>query len=117
MTSSMADRAMPRVVDVGDLQAMADSGFPGCCVYVVREQRGKWAKVGTSAAPLARITSLQSGNPRRLRLSLVVATGSKRRALEIESMAKAELPGVHDRGDWFTDGDELERWLRGVARD
>lgn len=81
-------------------------------VYVVTDDRGNY-KVGASYSPSARCASLQTGNPRPLRVVYSVEFSDRSSALEIESSVHLNLSRFRTIGEWFKcSPDEIVQQIR-----
>lgn len=80
-------------------------------VYFVRAEESQRVKIGfTATEPAARVASLQTGSPERLRLVAAVP-GS----LELERALHELLRGSRIHGEWFGNTEEVKALLVGVA--
>lgn len=70
-------------------------------IYVIGEFRTGVVKIGRTNNPQYRLAELQTSNPRRLRLLLVVPGGS-----QVERALHAHFASKRVRGEWFDFGDE-----------
>jgi hypothetical protein len=72
-----------------------------CYLYVISEGSDGPVKVGFSAKPRARLTGLQSGNPRRLTLEEEWLLSKRRHAEIIERDLHDLLANYSMVGEWF----------------
>lgn len=73
------------------------------CVYVVHEiDEPAVCKIGiTKGGPLARLSSLQVGTWRPLKLAGFVDVADEEIALAVERLVHGAFSGLHCRGEWF----------------
>lgn len=83
--------------------------YPASYVYVIRAGEDSPIKVGLAKDVQARMATLQTGNPRKLRV-LYVLPGD----LELEWQLHNRLQGQRLVGEWF-DGPEIPAFLGFVA--
>lgn len=86
---------------------------PVSFVYVIQGDEGGPIKVGVTTDALARIASLQTGNPQELRLLHIVPGG-----YDLEAEFHRRLVGCKLRGEWFA-GPEVAgflAWVKDYAR-
>lgn len=73
-------------------------------VYVIAGEHGL-TKVGISRDPSARLATLQTGSPFRLRIAHIAPANG--RALEVEREAHAILQNCRQSGEWFLTSPEM----------
>lgn len=69
-------------------------------LYLIQEGESGPVKVGVANHPMRRLSALQGGNPRPLRLVAVWA-GARRHCLAIEGRIKQSLRDYSLVGEWF----------------
>lgn len=88
------------------LERLSEPSF----VYVIQGEQGTPIKVGFAHDVMARIATLQTGNPTALRL-LHVVPGDQR----LEWFLHQRLKGARLKGEWFKPGLVMDRFLEYVA--
>lgn len=76
------------------------------CVYVISEGPDGPIKIGKSADPEARLRTLQTGNPRQLRMIYACRFESEM-ADEVETCLHLELAESRLAGEWFDFSEDL----------
>jgi hypothetical protein len=98
------DKARKKLIDHDKLL------YPGDCnIYFITEENcEEYIKIGHTKHPTERISKLQMGNPRKIKLIGVIANANY--DLELELHMKFEK----DRcvGEWFKYTDEIKNWLK-----
>ena len=77
-------------------------------VYLVKEYNSEFYKIGRTNNLTQRLSTLQTGNPRRLILVDVIDCGDKQLSVDIEHELHELLSHVHIKGEWFKDSDETQ---------
>jgi len=92
------------------LLAAADRGVQGY-VYFIQEGEAGSIKIGRAAEPSRRVSSLQTGNPRKLHLR-VYARGDEKTETELHRFLKESRLG----GEWFALCPALREFLENARR-
>lgn len=82
-------------------------------VYVIAPENHGPAKIGVADNPKARLASLQTGSPVKLRLIDAIPLPSRRGAHQIESLMHSIYEGCRLHGEWFdTNPEDCARFIR-----
>lgn len=81
-------------------------------VYFVQEENDGPIKIGWAANPIKRLSSMQSGNPRKLQLLGAIKT--RRRSLERELHEKFSIDRLS--GEWFSPSAALIHFIESPER-
>lgn len=84
-------------------------------VYLIESDGNGPLKVGHSADPMQRITSLQSQAPGDLRFVRVLAVASRAAAAQFEAYALSWLSGHTSKGEWVTCRASAEQVFNEIA--
>lgn len=79
------------------MEAASDKWF----LYIIAAGKGGPVKIGHSRSPESRLTSLQSGNPKRLNLIWTLPFESRDGAKSAERTAHQNLDCLRMEGEWF----------------
>lgn len=92
-------------MDSTQIQQMYDNGQH---LYFIKG--GRYVKVGVAKHPLGRLNDMQTGNPYKLRLLLVVPYGG----FMMESLVHESLKrqGAHYRGEWYLNGAPMQKEIK-----
>lgn len=80
-----------------------------CYVYLIEEAgSGVYCKIGYSKHPRRRLKDLQSTNPRKLKLTLMVAVDPKE-VTRIEKALHAKFKRLRVSGEWFYKSSDISK--------
>lgn len=77
-------------------------------VYVITD--GEHYKIGVAVDPAKRLRELQTGNPRRLRLTFFVALPNPETAAHVERSAHHRIGRNRRVGEWFACDQDCAVW-------
>lgn len=69
--------------------------------YVYFISDGQYIKIGVAKNPDKRLSELQTGNPRKLKVICKIPVGSDREAFDLESRLHFEYQAFAKSGEWF----------------
>lgn len=97
MTEHRPDPLVPAEVDLRDAVQ----------VYVI--EAGEFVKVGIAKDPEARVSTMQTGNPHKMRVAWSLILDDRRMAMGVERFAHQFLATFRRNGEWFACAPETAR--------